>query len=235
MPDPSGRLGCYARSRSRVQVSVEEVLHNSPDTFTPPFLFDDQTGELRVGNQRTWLSDRERDVLRALMKTPGELVLHSTLLEALWGTDDVPDRHATQVYVSRIRQKFRDVGGRAEWVKVVRGRGYVLDNGEAPLVQLTYDTDLFVVDVSPPDREFLGWDPKSVLGQFFLVTDGKVPHDDQQRASRAVRSLYELGLLESDALAPARTADGTSSMQRIKIEALPSEDGFRGMRVTIFL
>jgi len=81
------------------------MLHDSPDGFDPPFRFDDQTGEIRANGKTVWLTEREAQVFVTLLQNPGQVVDHGSLLEAIWGTQDVEDHHAIQVYVSRIRSK----------------------------------------------------------------------------------------------------------------------------------
>ena len=158
------------------------MLHDSPDGFDPPFRFDDETGEIRANGKAVWLTEREAQVFVTLVRNPGQVVHHGTLLEAIWGTQEVEDHHAIQVYVSRIRSKARELDGDGSWIRSIRRRRYVFHQQDAVLVRLTYDADLVVTDIDPDDRLFLGWNPAQILGTFFLLADGQIPYDASSRS-----------------------------------------------------
>jgi len=211
------------------------MLHDSPDGFDPPFRFNDETGEIRANGKTVWLTEREAQVFVTLLQNPGQVVDHGSLLEAIWGTQDVEDHHAIQVYVSRIRSKTRELDGDASWIRSIRRRGYVFHQQDATLVRLTYDADLVVTDIDPDDRFFLGWNPAQIIGRFFLLADGQIPYDDQEQATEAVRTLHSLGILDSDNTLRLRTGDGDFRTHRVRMRSLGPKDDFQGLEATIHL
>lgn len=211
------------------------MLHDSPDGFDPPFRFDDQTGEMRANGKAVWLTEREAQVFATLLTNAGRVVDHGTLLEAIWGTQDVEDHHAIQVYVSRIRSKARELDGDGSWIRSIRRRGYVFHEQDPILVRLTYDADLVVTDIDPDNRFFLGWNPAQIVGTFFLLADGDIPHGDQERAIHAVRTMHSMGLLDTDSTLRLRTGDGDTRAHRVRMRPLGSKEDFQGIEVTIHL
>ena len=85
------------------------------------------------------------------------------------------------------------------------------------------------------DRFFLGWNPAQILGTFFLLADGQIPHDDQKQATEAVRTLHALGLLDTDNRLQLRTGDGDLSTHRVRMRSLGPKDDFQGLEATIHL
>ena len=211
------------------------VVHDSPTGFDPPFCFDDATGELRANGKTVWLTEREAQVFAALLRNPGDVVDHGTLLEAIWGTRDVEDHHPIQVYVSRIRSKARELDGSGTWIRSIRRRGYVFHQRDVTLVRLTYDSDLLVTGIDPVDRFFLGWNPAQILGTFFLLADGGIPHDNQDQAIQAVQTMHALGILDSDNTLNLRTGDGGVRAHRVRMRSLGPRDEFQGLEATIHL
>ena len=147
---------------------------------------DDQNAVARLEGRIVELDRVQIDVVLAHlgeMRAVGIVVgHHGTLLEAIWGTQEVEDHHAIQVYVSRMRSKARELDGDGSWIRSIRRRGYVFHQQDAVLVRLTYDANLVVTDIDPDDRFFLGWNPAQILGTFFLLADGQIPYDASSRS-----------------------------------------------------
>lgn len=72
------------------------------------------------------LTDGEYTVLQALVANPDATVPKSVILEALYGQDDVRETKIVDVYISRIRQKLRQVEGGEDLIQNFRGRGWSL-------------------------------------------------------------------------------------------------------------
>jgi two-component system phosphate regulon response regulator OmpR len=86
------------------------------------FVFHIARGELRKGDEVIKLTDRERDMLRMLAKTPGETV---SRLELSGGGSAVSER-AVDVLVNRLRRKIEAKPDNPLFVQTVRGIGYRL-------------------------------------------------------------------------------------------------------------
>ena len=80
--------------------------------------------ELR-GHQLS-LTDGEYTVLRVLAANHDATVPKSVILEALYGQDDVRETKIVDVYISRIRQKLRQIDSNEDLIQNFRGRGWSL-------------------------------------------------------------------------------------------------------------
>ncbi len=67
------------------------------------------------------LSNREFDLLRALMEGAGQVITRSQLEEAVFGSGHASDSNVLEVHIHNLRQKIDDTT-----LKTVRGVGYTL-------------------------------------------------------------------------------------------------------------
>jgi DNA-binding response OmpR family regulator len=82
--------------------------------------------QLRVSGTLIPLALKEFALLQALMEHAGRVLSRRELLDAVWGTG-YPDANKTvDVHVLRIRRKLRRAGV-GEYIRTVRGLGYVFD------------------------------------------------------------------------------------------------------------
>jgi len=102
------------RARPPLAAPVESVRFG-------PFVFHLGRGELRRGEAGIRLTDRERDMLRALAASAGETVPR----QALAGGDAVSER-TVDVQVNRLRRKIERDPSNPLIVQTVRGVGYRL-------------------------------------------------------------------------------------------------------------
>jgi predicted PurR-regulated permease PerM len=77
------------------------------------------------GERALELSAREFDLLECLMQHAGQVLMHSELLEQVWGSDFEGESNAIKVYVAHLRQKL-NAAGEPDLLHAVRGVGYVL-------------------------------------------------------------------------------------------------------------
>lgn len=71
------------------------------------------------------LTAREFDILETLARQRGRVMPRSSLLLAVWGTDDDGSAASLEVLVARLRRKLAGAGA-ADAVRTVRGVGYAL-------------------------------------------------------------------------------------------------------------
>lgn len=71
------------------------------------------------------LTARERDLLRALLASPGAALSRERLLNAVWGHQSDPMTNTVDVHVARLRRKL---GASGDLIRTVRGVGYRLDD-----------------------------------------------------------------------------------------------------------
>lgn len=74
------------------------------------------------------LTLKEYQILEALMRRPGEVVLRSQIEQELWGEVNDVTSNAVDVHVSHLRRKI-DAPGRIRLLHTVRGRGFYVGTG----------------------------------------------------------------------------------------------------------
>lgn len=113
-----------------LSLRVSNILRRANPPAPPPaesirfgkFVFHIARGELRKGDQAIRLTDRERDMLRMLAKTPGETVSRLDLS----GNGAAVSERAVDVLVNRLRRKIERKPDNPLFVQTVRGVGYRL-------------------------------------------------------------------------------------------------------------
>lgn len=118
---------------------VEAVLRRCPDRPHPVQalsaggqVVDLARSELRTPEgEVTALSEMETDILRYLANNAGRVISREELLARVWGISDRNlETRAVDMHITRLRTKLdggEEPGG-IEWIKTVRGKGYVLGN-----------------------------------------------------------------------------------------------------------
>jgi two-component system response regulator TctD len=86
-------------------------------------VLDATAGELRIGDQRETLRNRELRLLEVLFSAPGQVFSKSHLMDRLFSFADDVGENAIEVYVGRIRKRLEPSNVRIE---TVRGLGYRL-------------------------------------------------------------------------------------------------------------
>lgn len=84
---------------------------------------------VKIGNMNVELSRQEFAILEILLENRGVHILRERIIDAVWGYDlyEVNDNTLT-VAVKRLRRKL---GGYGDYIKTVRGIGYVWKCGDA--------------------------------------------------------------------------------------------------------
>ena len=77
------------------------------------------------------LTNREFELLRALMRNRGIVLTREQLLEQVWGYDYAGETNVVDVYVRYLRQKIDDAFG-VKLIHTVRGVGYAFRDAEKP-------------------------------------------------------------------------------------------------------
>ena len=86
------------------------------------FSFDPDRGELRQGDEVIRITERERDMLRILVESPGGTVSR----EALGGGGGAANERTVDVQVNRLRRKIEADPANPLHLQTVRGLGYKL-------------------------------------------------------------------------------------------------------------
>ncbi len=92
-----------------------------------PFILDRLTRQARCRGRVAELTGREFSLLEYLMRSNGQLLTRSQILEHVWGYDFDPSTNVVDVCIKRIRSKLSAMdasGETATLIESVRGTGY---------------------------------------------------------------------------------------------------------------
>lgn len=85
---------------------------------------------VRRGEVEIPLSPREFSLLEVLMRSAGEVVPKSDLLETVWGDDFAGDPNVVEVYIGYLRRKIDRPFDKAD-LETIRGVGYRIGGADA--------------------------------------------------------------------------------------------------------
>lgn len=120
-----------------LSLRIASILRRAAPKFAPavapesvrfgPFTFDCERGELLREGEPVHLSERERQVMQLLAKTPGEPVSREALANA--GTSDpalAANERTIDVQMNRLRRKIENDSAQPRYLQTARGAGYRL-------------------------------------------------------------------------------------------------------------
>lgn len=108
---------------ARIRALLRRRAPDGPRTYqVADLVLDDRSHTVFRGERPVELTPREFELLRFLMRHPGEVIPHGRLLAAIWGYQD---SRVLDVYVRYVRTKL-EAAGEPRLVHTVRGVGYVL-------------------------------------------------------------------------------------------------------------
>jgi two-component system KDP operon response regulator KdpE len=77
-----------------------------------------------VDGARRHLTPKEFDLLRVLVRQPGQLLTHQQLLREVWGESYTEQTHYLRVVIGHLRQKLGDDSTRPRFIVTEQGVGY---------------------------------------------------------------------------------------------------------------
>ncbi len=83
--------------------------------------------ELVIGNRIVYLTPKEFEVLRLLVRHAGKVLSIDAILTRVWGPDWIGEPDLVKQYVYRLRQKIESDPGKPRYLHTVRGGGYYFD------------------------------------------------------------------------------------------------------------
>jgi two-component system, OmpR family, response regulator MprA len=108
---------------ARIRALLRRHTADGPRAYqVADLVLDDRAHTVYRGDRRVDLTPREFELLRFLLRHPGEVIPHARLLAAIWGYQD---SRVLDVYVRYVRTKL-EAAGEPRLVHTVRGVGYVL-------------------------------------------------------------------------------------------------------------
>jgi len=108
-----------------------EALSRRPRVLAAPqfrvgdLLLDQDTREVKRGNEAIELTPKEYAVLEYLMRHAGKVMSRTLITEYAWGYHFDPGTNIVDVVINRLRKKI-DQGREPKLIHTVRGVGYVL-------------------------------------------------------------------------------------------------------------
>lgn len=98
----------------------------APPLVHGPLRFWEEQHRLEVGGRECELPPKEFELLRFLLRRPGQVFGRETLLREIWGYDFVGDSRTVDVHVQRLRARVETDPGNPQLLRTVRGFGYRL-------------------------------------------------------------------------------------------------------------
>ena len=114
---------------ARVQALVRRRQAFSADAESEHMLryeeieLDTRSLQTRCEGRQVELTEKEREILKLFLTDPGRVFTRERILNAVWGTIEMPMTNVVDVYVARLRKKL---GAAGESIRTVRGTGYRL-------------------------------------------------------------------------------------------------------------
>ncbi len=150
---PFGYRELIARVRALLRRGKGEVR----ERMTPqrlelgPVVLNPMTHEVTRDGRRLDLSPTEFRLLQALMERPNELVSTRTLLQQVWGHQDMTARNVVRVTADRLRAKLETEPAHPQFLQTVPGEGLIF-RAQAPLEGALPDPSLPLSPSLPPSQ-----------------------------------------------------------------------------------
>lgn len=118
---------------SELMARIRVVLRSHEDASITPTVFDSQglrvdlsRRDVSVDGAPVHLSKKEYELLRLLIRFPGQVLTHQQILRAVWGSAQQDQTHYLRVLVGQLRQKLGDDPAQPRFIITVQGVGYRL-------------------------------------------------------------------------------------------------------------
>lgn len=91
---------------------------------------DTATFELKNGENRVRLANKEFQMLQMLMASPGQIISVERFMDKIWGWDSETELNVVWVYISYLRRKLESVNADVR-IAAIRNSGYTLEKKNA--------------------------------------------------------------------------------------------------------
>jgi two-component system KDP operon response regulator KdpE len=137
---PFDHLELLARMRSVLRrLDLPAPRSRIPSVRSADLEVDFQSQEARLAGTRLDLTPTEYKLLYHLVRNPGRVLTHETLLSRVWGREYTSELDYLRVYIRRLRDRLNDDPLRPVYIRTERGIGYRFlapppnaTNGNAP-------------------------------------------------------------------------------------------------------
>ncbi|HET90740.1 MAG TPA: response regulator transcription factor [Chloroflexi bacterium] len=100
---------------------------------TDSVVLDCDRHELVIGNRTVYLTPKEFEVLRLLIRHTGKVLSTDAILTRVWGPDWIGEPDLVKQYIYRLRQKIEPDPSSPHYLHTVRGGGYYFDTDDLGL------------------------------------------------------------------------------------------------------
>ena len=117
-----------------LKARIKAILRRSAKAAPPPpqnkiltlreLSLDPQSRRVRVGEKEVSLTVKEFDLLAFFMKNVGKVYDRDSLLQAIWGAENVGDVRTVDVHVRRLREKIEETPSDPKYIFTKWGVGY---------------------------------------------------------------------------------------------------------------
>ncbi len=121
------RIRAQLRRRERGAAVSDDRSSDEPRSLRyGDLVVDPDSRQVRVGGRVVGLSRREFDLLHRLAQSPGQIVRHEELLQAVWGSSDPTHLPHLRSYITLLRQKIEPEPHNPRYIRSRTRIGYVL-------------------------------------------------------------------------------------------------------------
>lgn len=89
----------------------------------------DRNKEVKVDGEAVSLTPKEYEILKFLMANPGKVFSPKEIYRAIWKEDPYGADNTVAVHIRHLREKIEIDPAEPRYVKVVFGRGYIMEEG----------------------------------------------------------------------------------------------------------
>lgn len=117
---PFGVFELTSRIQARLRKKVKEQFYQLKNVS-----IDDLKHQCVINDQEVYLTNKEYNILKLLIKNQNQVVSKETIFQDVWETDFIGETRTLDMHIKSLRQKF--VTYQAELtIKTIRGIGYTL-------------------------------------------------------------------------------------------------------------
>ena len=124
LPKPFSFRELLARIRAVFRRMAFEEAPKAEQLRIGDVLLDLAAHKVHKQDQELAVTQKEYDLLRALMLHAGRVVSRAELLDQVWGVDWLGDTRTLDVHVRWLREKVEEDPGQPRYIQTVRGVGY---------------------------------------------------------------------------------------------------------------
>jgi two-component system OmpR family response regulator len=113
-----------ARLRGLLRRATTAVIQDAASLVVGDLVMNEDSHEVRRGNDDITLTATEFELLRFLMRNPRRVLSKAQILDRVWNYDFGGQANVVELYISYLRKKIDH--GRPAMIHTVRGAGYIL-------------------------------------------------------------------------------------------------------------